>query len=180
MKLFKDNASREWKVEITVATIKRVRDLLGVDLMEVVDGDLVQRLIRDPILLCDVIYVVCKPQADEKSITDEDFGQAMAGDVIEQATTALLEELVAFSPSPKDRENLARALEATNRVMDRTRDMVKRRLDSGEVEKAADRLIETEMAKLDTELATLGASPPVTDGSSSESAPASLDTIRAP
>ena len=54
-------------------------------------------------LLCDVVYAACTPEADARSVTDEDFGRAMAGDAIELATTALLEELVDFFPLGKRR-----------------------------------------------------------------------------
>jgi len=96
MRTFKDNAGRTWTVSITVDAIKRVRGLLDVDLLEVVGGKLIDRLITDPVLLCDIVYAVCKPEADAQSVSDEDFGRAMAGDAIEHATTALLEELVSF------------------------------------------------------------------------------------
>ncbi|MEW6198050.1 MAG: hypothetical protein AB1601_05220 [Planctomycetota bacterium] len=128
MKTFTDNAGRTWTVAINVDAIKRVRDLLSVDLLEILDGKLIEKLYRDPVLLCDVVYAVCKPEADAKSVTDEDFGRAMAGDAIEHATKALLEELVGFSPSPRDRANLQRVLETTWRVMDKARDVVEARL----------------------------------------------------
>lgn len=138
MKTFKDNADRSWNLAINVAAIKRVRDLAGVDLMEVLDGSLIEKLIRDPILLCDVVYAVCKPEADDRGISDEEFGRAMAGDAIEHATTALLEDLVSFCPSPRDRKNLGRVLEATQRVMDKARDMVESKLESGDLERLAE------------------------------------------
>lgn len=161
MRAFTDNAERAWEIRINVAAVKRVRDLVGVDLMEIVEGKLIDRLIRDPILLCDIVYAVCKPQADEHGVSDEQFGQAMAGDAIEYATRALLEDLVSFCPSPRDRENLGRVLEATNRVMEKARDMIEQKLDSGELERMADQ-----------ELANAG--------SSSGSPPASSESIRAP
>jgi hypothetical protein len=101
MKTFTDNAGRTWTVAINVDAIKRVKGLLDVNLLEIVEGTLIEKLIRDPVLLCDVIYAVCKPQADEQNISDEDFGRAMAGDAIEHATRALLDELVGFSPKPE-------------------------------------------------------------------------------
>src|SRR5262245_66118902 len=99
VKTFNDNAGRTWTVAINVDAIKRVRGLLSVDLLEVVEGKLIETLIRDPILLCDVVYAVCKPEADAKHVSDEDFGRAMSGDAIDHATKALLEDLVDFSPS---------------------------------------------------------------------------------
>jgi hypothetical protein len=109
MKTFNDNAARSWTVQINVDAIRRVRDLASVNLLEVIEGKLIERLVSDPILLCDVIYVVCKPEADAREISDADFGRAMAGDAIDSATTALLEELVSFFPQAK-RRVLAKAL----------------------------------------------------------------------
>ncbi len=103
MKTFKDNAGRSWTVAVNVAAIKRIKTLLDVNLMEAVEGDLLEQLSTDPVLLCDVIYAICKPEADAQNITDEQFGSAMAGDVIEQATAALLEDLVDFFPLAKRR-----------------------------------------------------------------------------
>jgi len=170
VKTFTDNADRSWNVEINVAAVKRVRDLAGVDLLEIVEGKLIQKLISDPILLCDIIYVVCKPQADERSISDEDFGRAMAGDAIEHATAALLEELVSFCPSPRDRKNLGHVLEKTNRVMDKAREYVEQKLDTIEI----DQVVEEAVRQIEEEQAR------ETSGDSSGSAPASSASIRAP
>ena len=143
MRSFKDNQGRQWSVEINVTAIKRVRGLTGEDLMQVIEGTLIEKLIRDPVLLCDVVYAICKPEADARSVSDEDFGKAMAGDAIEAATTAVLEELVGFCPSPRDRANLGRVLQATTKVMERARDLVEKKLDSGELDRLADQLLET-------------------------------------
>lgn len=128
MKTFTDNAGRTWTIAINVDVLKRVRGLVDVNLLDIIDGKLIERLYRDPVLLCDVVYAVCKPEADARSVSDEDFGRAMAGDAIEQATKALLEELVLFSPSPRDRANIQRVLETTWQVMDKARDLVEARL----------------------------------------------------
>jgi hypothetical protein len=109
MKCFKDNKGRNWTIVVNVATVKRVRSLLDINLLDVVkldannkpNVDLLEQLASDPVLLCDVIYCICKPEADAQNISDEDFGMAMGGDAIEHATTALLEELVDFFPEAK-------------------------------------------------------------------------------
>lgn len=167
MHSFKDNQGRQWSVEINVTAIKRVRGLTGEDLMQVIEGTLIEKLIRDPVLLCDVVYAICKPEADTRSVSDEEFGKAMAGDAIEAATTAVLEELVGFCPSPRDRANLGRVLQATRKVMDRARDVVEKKLNSGELDRLADRLLAE-------------ASPGATAGSSSTSAPESSASTPAP
>ena len=133
MKTFKDNADRTWTVTVNVDSIKRVRSLLSIDLMEAVEGKLIERLIGDPVLLCDVIYCVCKEDADAKGITDEEFGQAMAGDAIELATAALLEELVDFFPQGK-RELLRKALAKLETLQETMLAVVSERLDSPELD----------------------------------------------
>ena len=147
MRQFKDNAGRTWTVDINVATLKRVRGLTGVDLMQVIEGTLIEKLIRDPVLLCDVVYAVCKPEADAAKVSDEEFGKAMAGDAIESATQAVLDELISFCPSPRDRANLGRVLQATNRVMEKARDVTEKRIETltseGELDKLVNRLLET-------------------------------------
>ncbi len=134
MKTFTDNAGRVWTVQVNVDAIKRVRDLAQVNLLEVVEGKLLERLISDPILLCDVIYSLCKPEADAKSISDVEFGRAMAGDAIDGATTALLEELVDFFPQAK-RRVLAKALAKLRKLETVALAAVETRLDSPELEK---------------------------------------------
>jgi len=159
MKTFTDNASRVWTVAINVNAIKRVRTLANVNLLEVIEGTLLERLIRDPVLLCDVVYAVCKPEADKIGVSDEEFGQAMAGDAIDQATKTLLEELVGFSPSRQARINLQRILETTWRVMNKAHEAVAARIDSGEIERAAEQLLATSSSSSGSSPASLESSP---------------------
>lgn len=168
MKSFTDNAGRTWNVEINVAALKRIKGLTGVDLLEALDGTLIERLVRDPVLLCDVLYAACKIEADQHAppISDEEFGRAMAGDAIEHATAALLDEIVSFCPSPRDRAALGRVLDATRHAMEKARDLVEARLESGELERAIDAALKLPGAER--------------DGPSSGAAPASPDAIRAP
>ena len=122
MRAFHDNAGRNWTVTLNVATLKRIRALTAIDLINIISLDehrkpnveLLERLSEDPILLVDVLYAACKPEADAQNVTDEQFGAAMAGDAIEHATNALLEELVSFFPDPK-RKVLQKILDANRR-----------------------------------------------------------------
>jgi hypothetical protein len=144
MHTFTDTAGRAWSIVINVDALKRVKALLGVNLLDVADdkGVLLGRLTTDPVLLCDVIYAACKPEADAKGVTDEEFGRSMAGDAIEQATGALLEEIVAFFPFPK-RKVMGKALEKLRALEARVVEIAEKRLDSPELE----RLVEEAMSR---------------------------------
>lgn len=98
MKSFTDNTGRSWSIVMTIGSVKRVRDLLGVNLLEPESGDppLMTRLGTDEILLCDVIYCLIKPQAEEQGVSDEQFGAALGGEAILSAQKAFYDELIDF------------------------------------------------------------------------------------
>lgn len=147
MKVFKDNAGRTWTISVTVASIKRVRDLCDVDLLDAAqsgksnDG-LIARLATDPILLCNVVYALCQPEATAAGVSDEQFGEAMGGDALDGATTALLEDLVAFFPNAR-RKVLGRALDKLRAAETRASQIAMERLDSPELDAEIERLLAT-------------------------------------
>ena len=106
MRQFTDTKERVWDVELNVRQMKRVRDVLGIDLVNVIqagkDGavatDTLDRVANDPILLVDILWVLCEGQAKAAGVTDDDFGSSLAGDSISDATRAFLDELVDFFP----------------------------------------------------------------------------------
>lgn len=133
MKSFTDNRGNTWVIMITVDAIRRVRTKLNVDLLEAVEGKLIERLANDPILLCDVIYVLCQSEADQRGISDEEFGRAMAGDAIDHATTSLLEELVDFFPKSR-RGLLSKALTRYRTLETKAIALVDKQLDDPKLE----------------------------------------------
>lgn len=100
MTSFKDVHRRDWVITIDVAALKRVRAIAKVDLCQI-GTHAVDAQLADPVTLVDAIYAICQPQAQKAGITDEQFGQGLAGDVIEQATAALLEAVIDFFPSAR-------------------------------------------------------------------------------
>ena len=100
MPTFRDTANRTWSIGLTIGDVKRVRTLLGVDLLALDQGDppLLARLDLDPMVLADVLYALVKPQADalEPPVSDEAFGHALGGDTILAAHDALMESLADF------------------------------------------------------------------------------------
>ena len=122
MKVFKDNQGRQWQIALNVYEMKRIRAVLGVDLVNVItldkDGavkvDLVDRIANDPCLLVDILWVLVEPTAKEEGISDVDFGSSLAGEAITEATAAFLDELVDFFPGAK-RLFLKKAVEVSRK-----------------------------------------------------------------
>ena len=126
MPQFRDNAGRTWTVELNVDAIKRVRSLLGLDLLG--EAPTLLRLAADPVLLVDTLFVVCRPEANERYVTDEDFGRAMAGDALGAAAEALTQALSDFYQSPRDRARARRIAELTGAMIEETHEVLDARL----------------------------------------------------
>ena len=110
MKIWHDTTGRSWTTNISVGTIKRVKEITGRNLMDLAGGELAAEVMGDPCLLCDILYAIHKPEAARLGVTDAQFGEALAGDSIEEATDALMAELIDFFPNRQRRELLANAM----------------------------------------------------------------------
>ena len=142
MKTFTDNAGRSWTISLTIDAAKRVKSLLGVNLLELEQGDppLLTRLGTDVILLCDVIFALVKPQADAAAVTDEQFGASLGGEAILSAHTAFYEELVDFFRK-LGRGDLARAVDAQKRMIDLAVRRIETRIEHLDLEAAVSKTL---------------------------------------
>jgi hypothetical protein len=140
---FEDATGRQWNIKITVDDIKRVRRMLGTDILEGGTEKMLARLTSDVVLLCDVIYVLCKPQADAREVSDEDFGRALYGDALDRATEAFLEALTNFIPSRR-RKVLRRIRKRADEIVEKLEELTEMELENGEL----DARIEAEMRKI--------------------------------
>ena len=105
-------------------------------------------MVEYPPLVCDIAYALCKPQCDEKNVSDEDFGRAMGGDVLEKVLDLILEETVDFFPQGR-RTVLKRMLEKSQTFAEKARALTTARLEAGELDAAIDAALEPELKKLE-------------------------------
>ena len=121
MREFRDNEGRPWMVSLTVGSAERVRGMVSIDVTDDVeqpDGSLKRQTRRAPFDLIDtaniaqtlqtlrnqystvgeVLYAICKKQADDKGVDRESFLDGLKGDSIESGVKAIEEELVDFFP----------------------------------------------------------------------------------
>ena len=124
MHSFTDTTGRAWVITIHVSAVKRVRALVGLDLYTLVDDGFkpLAALIADPVKLADVLYCLCKDEADVKQVTDEEFGRSLAGDAILRAADAFVEELIDFFPDARARASLKKVVAAGRTVRDKLLD----------------------------------------------------------
>lgn len=96
---WKDAEGRGWETRIDVLKLKKIKESLGVNLMDCISGNLLEELSTDVSRLVDVLYILHKEQSDERKLTDEDFALGLYGDALEDATQAFISALVDFCPS---------------------------------------------------------------------------------
>lgn len=142
MPTFKDNANRTWTVTLTGLGVKRIKDELrinivdGFDLSSKAKRNVLQDIGDDPTILFDILEVLCRDQFSQHQVTGEQFAEALFGDALESATTALMEALCDFFPSLK--RKILRTLMA--RMQDRKSSVTEEQIDQA-VTLAVDRVM---------------------------------------
>lgn len=95
MPTFTDRHDREWKLTLTVADLKPLRDDLKFDVSGLAAGDaLGEVLFGDPEKLVGVLHLLAKPTG----VTPEEFAGGFDGPALERGGTALLEAFTDFFP----------------------------------------------------------------------------------
>jgi hypothetical protein len=100
MKKFKDTEGREWSLTVNVGSIKAVRDVTGIDLTKLFkDSSQSQALFDDIPVFATVLWTMVEKQARERGVDEDSFGNSLLGDVVEEASDALIAEVINFFPS---------------------------------------------------------------------------------
>jgi hypothetical protein len=149
MHSFKDAVDRNWQVPVNVASVKRVKEALGVDLLQCTDAkaNVLERLANDPVLLVDVLFILCQDQAATKEVTDVQFGESLWGEALDRATDAFLEALTDFFPRARRgvlKQLLTKFRDLETKAATAATDRLKGNL--------GDRLLAKELAKIDREI----------------------------
>lgn len=129
MKIWKDAEGHAYETRITVAEVRDVKTSLGINLMDIATGDLLQRISEDVVLLCDILYVINRSQAKEYGIDDAQFGRNLYGDALEEATRAFMEEMINFFPNQRTRQLLTKAMTKGQERMDKALDLAEKSLE---------------------------------------------------
>lgn len=141
---FTDGKKRTWAIAVDLTTLRRVRDELNLNLVEIFSGDLLDRLAGDPLLLGELLWLLCAKQAAERGIEPEQFGE-LAGDAIEDATRALEVALADFFPTRK-RSALMKWISKRDRIFDLAMKAAERDLESDQAEMLLSKILEEPMA----------------------------------
>jgi hypothetical protein len=122
MKIVKDDQGRPWQIAVTAASALRVEQQVQAPIEREVpqaDGTTKRERTVAPFAIADItavtntltvlrsgfvvtaqaLWAIVQPQAAAKNISQDEFLDALSGDVLEQMATALAEELIEFFPA---------------------------------------------------------------------------------
>lgn len=146
MATFKTGDNRDWVVRLDAMKIRDVREAYDIDLGSLDFSKVAERLGADPVLLAEVIWGLCREQAEKSDITQRQFFEGLVGDAIDDAARALLQARADFSPA-RTRSLIQRQIETSDRIREKMATAAMAKLESSE-----ERLEAAMMARLQAEM----------------------------
>ena len=118
MKKFTDLAGREWRVSLNGWTLKAVKDGCNVLLTKLVEDNckVLAAIHEDPLLLVTILWYMVEDQAEDQGVGQKDFAMALAGDVLFNAKSCLIEETIDFFDDPATRRNVRQIVDRTSEL----------------------------------------------------------------
>lgn len=135
MQVFKDNANRDWSLSLTIGSAMKIKDSLGVDLLqpEVGDPPLLTRLGTDEILLARVIAALLESQFELHKTDAEQIYQCFDGQTFARAHEAFYKELIDFFHQ-RGRQDRAKAVRKQMEMISASVKAAETKIDSLDVE----------------------------------------------
>ncbi len=159
MHTFRDSKNRTWSIDVNCDTIEQVKAVTEANLLDLLDGlsTLAAEVAAFPPLMAKLIEAAIAEQIAAAKIEPREFRRAMGGDALNDATDALLEELVLFCPRHR-RQVSAAVLEKQRAVEKAATELALERLADPDLGRQVQAALETQLRrKMQTALEMLGA-----------------------
>jgi hypothetical protein len=103
MAKFKTLDGKEWVIEVTYLTVKRVRDLCGVNVLDIcnLDKGSLSGWVADDLKVLEVVCAVVRPQLAALDMADDEFFAACDGQVLKEAVERLVDQVSDFFQEPR-------------------------------------------------------------------------------
>jgi hypothetical protein len=152
----RDPVGTSWSLALTIGSVKRVRDLAQVDLLDPTAGTppLMTRLDLDVCLLADVLFALVQPEADARGIDAGQFAEHLGPVSIAAAHAAFWEEYADFFRQA-GRPELAALLDKQRTLTSASIRATLARIEAGQVERAWTAIEARHQAQAEQRLAEL-------------------------
>ena len=132
MATFTDKQGEQWQIDLNFGTVRNLKKITNIDLVEDKVGDKSASvlLVGDPYTQADLLWGLCKSQAEENGITEEQFYQRLP---YQEAEAAFWKEWENFFQS-LGRTERAEALAAIRKAQAKAVEMVTEKVRAVDVE----------------------------------------------
>jgi hypothetical protein len=144
MRNFTDTKNRQWTPEINLFTAARIKRNLNVDIDNI---ESLSAAFVDLATLADFLFISIEDQAMKAGVSSEDFGRALSGSVLEQATDALVYAVSDFFADAAKRNAFTAMMEAAKQETQKNLNHVFPR-----IKKFVENMGETYRQNFDTEM----------------------------
>lgn len=173
MRQFKDNSSQSWTLDLPFGAILRVKAASS-GKYNLLDAGLAKTLATDEAEFWEVLWHLVSPQAAERAVTADKFGELMAAECLFDARRLFFEAWADFFRQ-LHRPEAATAVEKINAYVTRAIELTKERLTGSQMAEM-DGLVEARMQANLNDLfgglrGSLGSTPAASPGESSPSSP---------
>lgn len=178
---FVDRLGRLWVIELNVTLARAIKQSLGLDFLNAHDGKAIASISQSDELLVECLWMLCERQAAQllvrrgdcenavqTPLEPEEFAAGLGGDELQGGLQAIGDAVILFS-RPAKRPVMKALLDRAGEVQEKGGTAAAEKVKGGSV----DRLIETELAKMDAEFDRLltASSSPTSGPESSGSTP---------
>lgn len=120
---FKDQNGRSWTLALNAPLARDINETFGIKLTAL-EANPFNQLEADPILLVDVLYMLCKKQCDSSNppVSSREFGELLPPD-LDPVVRALREAVINFFPGGK-RSAMRSALETSEKTSNRALELL--------------------------------------------------------
>lgn len=145
MKTFTDKNGKDWLITIDVEAVHQCREQLDVDVVGLVDDGMagLGKLLVDPVTFTNVVYVICKEEAEKQNLDLRAFRKSLGGPSLLQASDAFVEALIDFFPDPRQRAGLTKVIEKARKLSSLAMEQADAKIDAVDVESEARKLIDS-------------------------------------
>lgn len=131
MATFKDNQNQPWNVKATLWKVRKVAEVLGLELFNPVHYQNLKLSLTDRMAY---LFLLCEDQAKELQIDADEFEERLYGaNISDNASAALFEEFESFARR-LGQTALAKEIQADRRVMAGALELAKELVDSGKLD----------------------------------------------
>jgi hypothetical protein len=133
MAKFRDSGGRDWEINLTILTMKKLREDSDIRLT---DPEQLASIFDDPVKQLDVLWAVCQKQAESYDMSPEDFAVVMTKEYTSfiECLVKGLEDFFRLCGSPE----LAAIIEKTLHVSKQKQQAVEKNLSSPKLKEVTD------------------------------------------